>query len=404
MSDESLENPPKKTPWIPIISLSVLGFLFLVFVFWLFFLRLEEYTSDAYVEGNQVYITPLHSGFVTAIHTDDTFLVRKGQVLVQLDTADAIIALDQAQKWLAQAVREVCQDYHQVFVYKADIEIKKAELIKAYQDFTHRNNVLQQGGVSLEDYEHAVAAYRASEYSLKLSQSLYEKALAFVQGTSIRRHPKVLAAADQVRKAWIELYRCSIYAPVDGIVAQRTIQVGMQVQPGEPLMSVIPLNQIWVNANYKETQMKRMRIGQKVRLTSDLYGRDVVYNGTIVGLPGGAGNTFSLLPPQNLSGNWIKIVQRLPVRVEIDPDMLQQYPLRLGLSMEARADLSDQEGSYLPNNSCGAPFYATTVYDQEEAGDAQLVETILQENMDPTLQQYFNCPLCLSEMAVSFES
>ena len=304
-----------------------LGFLivFLVlmiafFFFWLLYLRFIEYTDDAYVEGNQVFITPLRPGFVTAIHSDDTYLVQKGQLLIDLDKTDSLIALNQAEKNLAQVVREVCQMFHQVFVYRAEIEVKKAEYIKTAQDYEHRKAVIEEGGVSLEDFEHSIAFLSGSFYSLQMTELLYEKALSLVQGTAIINHPLVLEASDKVRDAWVQLYRCQIYSPVEGLVAQRKIQVGMWVDSGQPLMSVIPLDQIWVNANYKETQLKKMRIGQKVKITSDLYGRGTVFHGTIAGLPGAAGNAVSLLPPQNLSGNWIKIVQRLPVRVTLEPE------------------------------------------------------------------------------------
>lgn len=313
----------------------------LFLIYWLCYWRFRAYTDDAYVEGNRVFITPLRPGFVKGIYTDDTFLVEKGQLLVELDETDDQIAFDAAQEDLANAVREVCQLFHQVAAYEAEIEMKKAEYIKAAQDYEHREDVINAGGVSLENFEHAQAELLSNFYSLQLSEILYQKALAMVQGTTVETHPLVFAAADRVREAYVQLHRCKIYSPVEGLAAQRTIQVGMWVKAGAPLMSVIPLDQIWVNANYKETQMKHMRLGQKVNITSDLYGGGVVFHGKIQGLPGGAGNAFSLLPPQNLSGNWIKIVQRLPVRVALDPEELRKFPLRIGLSMEAIVQLEE---------------------------------------------------------------
>jgi membrane fusion protein (multidrug efflux system) len=362
--------------------------LIAAFIFWALYWRYREYTDDAYVEGNQVFITPLHSGFVQTIHTDDTFLVKEGQLLIELDETDAAIALDRAAENLANAVREVCQLFHQTFAYEADIGIKKAEFIKAAQDYEHRSGVLAVGGVSLEDFEHAVAALSSSFFSLKWTEALYEEALSMIQGTNIRTHPLVLFAADQLRDAWVQLYRCKIYSPVEGLAAQRTIQVGMWAKAGQPLLSVIPLDQIWVNANFKETQLKSMRIGQEVKITSDLYGRDVVFHGKIVGLPGGAGNAFSLLPPQNLSGNWIKIVQRLPVRVALDPEEIKEHPLRIGLSMEATVNLRDQEGCLVPTSTAGSPTYSTSIFEKEERGDLELAEIIIQENLDPLLSPY----------------
>lgn len=371
--------------------------LLTAFLFWLLIFRLREYTDDAYVEGNQVIITPLQHGFITAIHTDDTFLVKKGDLLVELDRTDALIAFESAKQELGKVVRQVCQAYHDVFVTQADSEVKKAELVKAIQDFQHREAVLPEEGVSLEDYEHAVAALRAGYFSFKLAQTLYDKAIAFVQGSSVRNHPLVIAAADNVRNRWVQLFRCNIYSPVEGLAAQRTIQVGMWVKSGSPLMAVIPLDQIWVNANYKETQLKRMRIGQPVRITSDLYGRGVVYHGKIVGLPGGAGNAFSLLPPQNLSGNWIKIVQRLPVRVALDPQELKDHPLRIGLSMEAWTRTT-HEGELVPTSSENSPCYDTPIFEGEEAGVCELIDCLFHENMDPTLSQYAQKPLLLERI------
>ncbi|MBS0625266.1 MAG: efflux RND transporter periplasmic adaptor subunit [Verrucomicrobia bacterium] len=370
--------------------------LLIVGLFWIFDWHYKEYTNDAYVEGNQVYITPLIPGFIQSIHTDDTFLVKRGQLLVQMDETDSIIALNKAKDDLAQMVRQVCQMFHDVFAYEAEIEVKRAEYIVAAQDFEHRQNVLDAGGVSLEDWEHAVAALRASYYSLNRAEILYEKALSLVQGTSLRDHPLILAASDKVRDAWVQLYRCRIYAPVEGLVAQRTIQVGMWIPAGHPLMSVIPLDQIWVNANFKETQLKRIRIGQKVKIHSDLWGWDVIFNGKVVGLPGAAGNAFSLLPPQNLSGNWIKIVQRLPVRVELDPEELKKHPLRIGLSMEATVNLRNQKGLYVPTSSKGSPLYETPIFEIEEKGDEKLIREIIRENLDMTLARFESTPLQLS--------
>ena len=377
----------------------IVGFLVLLiacFFFWLLYLRFIEYTDDAYVEGNQVFITPLHPGFVTAIHSDDTYLVQKGQLLIDLDKTDAIIALNQAEKNLAQVVREVCQMFHQVFVYRAEIEVKKAEYIKTAQDYEHRKAVIEEGGVSLEDFEHSIAFLTSSFFSLQMTELLYEKALSLVQGTAIINHPLVLEASDKVRDAWVRLYRCQIYSPVEGLVAQRKIQVGMWVDSGQPLMSVIPLDQIWVNANYKETQLKKMRIGQKVKITSDLYGRGTVFHGTIAGLPGAAGNAFSLLPPQNLSGNWIKIVQRLPVRVTLEPEELINHPLRIGLSMEATVDLRD-DGLLVPKANELSPTYQTQIFDFEECGDEDAIDAILYENIDPSLASYADSPLLVEE-------
>ncbi len=266
-------------------------------------------------------------------------------------------------------------------------------MIKSVQDYQHRENVLNQGGVSLENYEHAVAALRASVFSLQMTEVLYSKALAIVQGTTLYNHPKIIAAADTLKDGWLRLYRCNIYAPSDGLVAQRTIQVGMWIPAGQPLLNIIPLDQIWVNANFKETQLKKMRIGQSVKIHSDLYGWNTVFHGKVVGIPGGAGNAFSLLPPQNLSGNWIKIVQRLPVRVALDPEELKEHPLRIGLSIEATVDLRDQEGLLVPTTSLGSPTYQTSIFQKEEIGLNQVIQEVIAANIDPSLLLYTKEPI-----------
>jgi membrane fusion protein (multidrug efflux system) len=360
-------------------------------IYYVFF-RNKAYTDDSYVQGNQVWLTPLVPGFVETIFTDDTYLVTKGQVLVQLDTTDATIALEQAKEDLAFAVRKVCGQFHEVFALQASIEVQKAELVKTAQDFEHRNEVVSAGGVSVEDYEHSEAALRSAFFLLQKTEILMAQALSLVQGTSIISHPEVVRKADIARQAFVNLHRCKIYSPVEGLVAQRNIQVGMWVKQGDPLLAVIPLDQIWVNANFKETQMKKMRIGQRVTLYSDLYGKEVPFHGTIAGLPGGAGNAFSILPPQNLSGNWIKIVQRLPVRIDLDMEELVDHPLRIGLSMEAWADLST-DGLLVPTSTEGSPTYNTNIFADEETGDITWIDEIIKANADPSLTAFLQHPL-----------
>jgi len=373
-------------------SASVVSFL--AIGIWFFVFKDHVYTDDAYVHGNLVMITPLQPGFVQAVLTDDTFLVHKGQLLVELDSTDAAIALESAKELLGLKVREISGTFHAWFALQAEIQAKKADFLQAAQDYTHRLSVLAIGGVSVEEFEHAEAALKRTFFLLRQTERTYKRLSAFLQGTSISTHPEVIQAKDKARQAFVNLYRTRIYSPVDGLVAQRNIQVGSWIPAGTPMLAVIPLDQIWVNANFKETQMKHMRIGQHVVMTSDLYGKDVVFHGTIVGLPGGSGNVFSLLPPQNLSGNWIKIVQRLPVRVAIDQNALKEHPLRLGLSMEAFVDLRTA-GVLVPSSSEGAPKYTTDIYEQEEYGDMIWIEEIMKIHSDPTLLPYFTEPLII---------
>lgn len=395
---------PKKTRkglWIFTGIVSFAGLT--VFLAWAFYLRNIAYTDDAYVHGNLVVLTPLHEGFVTDIYTDDTFLAEKGELLVQLDETDAKIRLKDSQEILAKTVREVCQIFHRTFAYQSEISVRMAELIVSKQDWDHRIDVINAGGVSLENLQHAEAALKASFFSLKETESQYLKERAMVLGTSIRSNPLVLAAVQRVVDDWVRLHRCRIYSPVRGIVAQRTAQVGMWVPAGTPLLSVIPLDQIWVNANYKETQMKHMKIGQKVDITADMYGLGVVYHGEIVGLPGGAGNAFSILPPQNLSGNWIKIVQRLPVRVALDPEELIRYPLRVGQTMRALTKLNTPNIGYVPKTTKGSPHYTTPIFETEELGVQGFIDEIISNNLDPALKDYLDHPLQIDESETLIE-
>lgn len=398
MKLEEKMTPRKKFLFVFSIVVCTLGFV--IFLSWLCFFRFYKYTDDAYVHGNIVQITPIHEGFVTEITRDDTFLVKKGQLLVKLNETDAKIRLQKAKEELAQTVRNVCELFHQVNAYRAEIDEKKFKLIVNAQDYLHRLKVFREEAVSIEDFEHAIADLRSQFASYEMSGALYYKTLAAIQNTSIREHPLVVAASDKVRDAWVKLYRCNIYSPVDGLVAERKIQVGMQVPAGATLMSVIPLDQIWVNANFKETQLKDMRIGQKVNVTADLWGINHVFHGKIVGLPGGAGNAFSLLPPQNLSGNWIKIVQRLPVRVRLDPEELKHRPLRLGLTCRAFVDIRDRDGEEIPKEVGGSPHYQTDIFEEEEVGDQKYIESIVAENLDPTLSEYLHMPINLPMVTI----
>lgn len=349
-------------------------------------------TSDAYVNGNKIIITPLIDGFVTSIYTNDTYLVEKGQLLLQLDTTNSTLAFEEAKQKYANAIREVCSQFHQAFAYEAEIYVREAEWIKAEEFFKHRLEVVDEGAVSLEDLQSWEAEKDAAYFAYINAQELYQKQLSMIIRRSIRENPTVKIAEDLLSQAWVNLYRCKIFSPVRGLVAQRDVQVGMWVTSGTPLLSVIPLDQIWVNANFKETQMRHMKIGQKVELKADMYGQSVIYRGEIVGLPGGAGDAFSILPPQNLSGNWIKIVQRLPVRVEINGEDLAAYPLRLGMTMQARVNIRNQSGSYYQKESNLSPSYSTDIYNNEIEESKRCINSIFLQNADPSLKRYFSKP------------
>lgn len=365
----------------------LVGVVVLVAIIWVLYHflvgRWYEGTDDAYVNGNVVQITPQVPGTVVSIGADDNDYVREGQPLVKMDPADADVALAQAEAALAQTVRKVRGLYSTVHTSKADVAAREAVVKQAQADFQRRKGLAASGAISAEELAHARDALTTAESALAAAQAQLATSSALVSDTQIATHPDVKAAAAKVRAAWLIDQRMTLLAPVSGYVAKRTVQVGQRVQPGTPLMAVVPLHQVWVDANFKETQLQDMRIGQPVTLTSDIYGGSVKYHGKVVGLGIGTGSAFSLLPAQNASGNWIKIVQRLPVRISIDPRDLDKHPLRIGLSMDVEVDLHDQSGPMLSQQPVLHPVFSTDVYARSKAQADQLIEKIIHENSGP---------------------
>jgi len=345
--------------------------------------RWYESTDDAYVNGNVVQITPQVPGTVISIGADDNDYVREGQPLVKMDPSDADVALAQAEAALAQTVRKVRGLYSTVHTSKADVAAREAVVKQAQADFQRRKGLAASGAISAEELAHARDALTTAESALTAAQAELATSSALVSDTEIATHPDVKAAAAKVRAAWLNDQRMTLVAPVSGYVAKRTVQVGQRVQPGTPLMAVVPLHQLWVDANFKETQLTDMRIGQPVTLTSDIYGGSVTYHGKVAGLGIGTGSAFSLLPAQNASGNWIKIVQRLPVRISIDPKDLDKHPLRVGLSMDVSVNLHDQSGPVLSQQPVLHPVFSTDVYARSKAEADQLIDKIIHENSGP---------------------
>ncbi|WP_323120935.1 HlyD family secretion protein [Burkholderia alba] len=311
--------------------------------------RFHETTDDAYVNGNVVQITPQVTGTVIAVKADDTQTVKAGDPLVVLDPADSQVALQQAEANLAQTVRQVRGLFANDDQYRAQVALRQSDLSKSQDDLRRRLAVAQTGAVSQEEISHARDAVKAAQASLDSAQQQLASNRALTSNTTISDHPNVLAAAAKVRDAYLNNARNTLPAPVTGYVAKRSVQVGQRVSPGTPLMSVVPLNAVWVDANFKEVQLNHMRIGQPVELTADIYGSSVKYQGKVIGFSAGTGSAFSLLPAQNATGNWIKVVQRLPVRVELDPKQLEKHPLRIGLSMQVDVDIKDESGNQLGN-------------------------------------------------------
>ena len=326
-------------------------------------------TDNAYVGADVAQVTPLIGGPVNAVYVQDTQQVRRGAVLVRLDDTDARIAVAQAEANLASAMRKV-QGLHatdsglgaQISARTADearaqaqIAVAQADVEKARIDLQRREALASSGAVSGDELTSARNSYNTATASLRSAQAARAQAaatrnaavgdrnanLALIANSSIDNNPEVLAARAALEQARVDLERTVIRAPIDGVISRRQVQVGQRVQSGAMLMVVVPVQAAYVDANFKEVELKKVRPGQPVELISDLYGEDVVFHGKVAGFSGGTGAAFALVPAQNATGNWIKVVQRLPVRIKLDPKELQKHPLRVGLSMEVDVDVSN---------------------------------------------------------------
>ncbi|MFC5581382.1 efflux RND transporter periplasmic adaptor subunit [Rhodanobacter terrae] len=344
--------------------------------------RWYEGTDDAYVNGNVVQITPQVPGTVVSIGADDGDLVHAGDVLVQLDPSDADVALAEAKANLANTVRKVRGLYSNVNGAQADVAARKIAVEKARADYNRRVALARSGAISAEELAHASDALTSAESGLIVSQQTYETSKVLVDDTVVASHPDVQVAAARLRAAFLDDARATLVAPVDGYVAKRSVQVGQRVQPGAPLMAVVPLHGVWVDANFKETQLTGMRLGQPVEIESDVYGGKVKYKGKVESLGVGTGSAFSLLPAQNATGNWIKIVQRIPVRIVFDdPTQLDKHPLRLGMSLTVDVSLHDQGGPMLAQQSPTQPVFSTDVYKRQLAKADAAITRIVHANM-----------------------
>ena len=312
--------------------------------YWFFDGRYYEATDDAYVNGDVVQITSEVPGTVIGLHVDDTQRVIAGQSVLELDPADAKIAEANAEADLARAVRQVRGLFAQGQELRAQIDQREQAARTADDDLKRRGGLIADGAISAEELSHARDAVTTTRANVAAARQQLSQTVAQIDGTTIADHPQVLAAAAAVRNAALALHRTDLISPVSGVIAKRSVQVGQRVAAGTPLLAVVPLDDVWIDANFKEGQLERMRAGQPVTVHTDLYGGDVTYHGHVVGIAAGSGNAFALLPSQNASGNWIKIVQRLPVRILLDPKELQAHPLRVGLSTAVRVDLHDASG------------------------------------------------------------
>jgi membrane fusion protein, multidrug efflux system len=359
-----------------LLVLAALGYA----TYWWTLGRFSVRTDDAYVAGNVLQVTPQIAGTVQAIRADDTDLVEVGQPLLQLDATDARLALDQAEAQLARTVRDVRTLFANDASLAATVRLREVDLARLRDDLARRQRLANTGAVSAEEVTHARDAVIAAEAELANGRMRLEANRALTDNTTIASHPNVLKAAAEVRSAALTLSRTTVPAPATGHVAKRSAQLGQRVAPGTPLMAVVPLDQVWVEANFKESQLKNMRIGQHATVTADLYGSGVVFHGRVLGLSAGTGAAFALLPPQNATGNWIKIVQRVPVRIALDPQELARHPLRIGLSLEVEVGVKDASGPQLSAEPRQGTIAATDVYaDQGKQAEA-IIQRIIAEN------------------------
>jgi len=373
-------NPRKRKFMLLVLAVVVLLAGAGVWAYHEFIGRFNESTDDAYVNGNVVEITPLVTGTVVSIGADDGDLVHEGQVLVNFDPNDAEVGLQSAQAKLARTVRQVRGLYSNVDGMKAQVNAQQAEVQKAQDNYNRRKNLAAGGAISQEELSHARDDLTSAQNALANARQQLKTTSALVDDTVVSSHPDVMSAAADLRQAYLTNARSTLIAPVTGYVAKRTVQLGQRVQPGTALMAVIPLDQLWIDANFKETQLRDMRIGQPVDIESDIYGSDVKYSGTVDSLGAGTGSAFALLPAQNATGNWIKIVQRVPVRIHINAEELAKHPLRVGLSTNVEVNLHDQSGPVLAQQPPQKASFSTNVYDRQLAEADAMIAQLIHDN------------------------
>ncbi|MCS3511057.1 MULTISPECIES: efflux RND transporter periplasmic adaptor subunit [Pseudomonas] len=341
-----------------------------------------ESTDDAYVDGNIVQVTSQVSGTVTVISGDNTGHVDAHSPLVTLNAVDAEIQFERAKSNLARAVRQARTQYYQVQQLEAEVSQRQNDVNKAQDDVRRRSQLAASGAVSREEISHAEEVLKNALAGLDGTRHALAIRLAMVDNTTLRTHPDVLVAAANLRDACIALHRSQIYSPVTGVITKRSVQVGQRINPGVALMSVVPIDQVWVNANFKESQIQDLRIGQPVVLRADAYSRKVIFHGSIVGLDAGTGSAFSLMPAQNATGNWIKVTQRVPVRIALQPQEIADNPLRLGLSMRVSVDTTDTSGQVLNKKTPAQPAYSTNIFENELKDANDVVEQVISANDD----------------------
>ena len=375
------ERTSKRRTVLTLIALVFVVIGLLWGLFWLLVLSKRERTDDAYVNGNKVVISAQVSGTVIAVLTDDTQLVKAGQVLVRLDPVDAETGLARSASALGQSVRQVRQQKLNAEQYDSLIATRRLELARAEADRAKREPLLADSAIAPEEVRHARESVLLARAALTQAERQATASHALVDGASVEDNPAVLQAKAAYHDAWIAAQRNAVVAPVSGYVAERSVQLGQHVTAGQALMTVIPLNALWVDANFKEVQLRHLRIGQPAVVRSDLYGGSFVYHGHVKGMAAGTGAAFALLPAQNASGNWIKVVQRVPVRIQIDDSDLAKSPLRVGLSATVTVDTTNEDGPVLAKEAADQPVGDTQVYTQDlEKANAE-ADAVVRRNL-----------------------
>ncbi|MEO8999484.1 MAG: HlyD family efflux transporter periplasmic adaptor subunit [Rhodanobacter sp.] len=383
-SGMAAKDPAKRRRVLLIVAGAFILAGLIWFLLWLFVFSTREKTDNAYVGGNQVAISAQVPGTVVAILADDTQHVDAGQVLVKLDGTDADTRLQQARSALAQAVRGVRQQTSSATGADAQVDTARLALKKAEADLKRRLPLIAAQAESPEIVQHMRDGVAQAQAAVSAAEAQSAAAHAAIEGTDVAQNPMVLQARANFRAAWVAAQRNAVYAPVSGYVAERSVQLGNSVAAGQQLMTVVPLHDLWIDANFKESQLRHIRIGQPVKVTSDLYGSDAEYKGKVIGLGAGTGSVFSLLPAQNATGNWIKVVQRVPVRIALDNQELDKHPLRIGLSADVTVDISDDKGSVQANTPAQQPVAQTTVYDQMASKADAEADQIIRANLPHT--------------------
>ena len=381
-AQEHPDQAPAKRNRAPLILLAVLLIAGVAFgIEHVIVGRNHATTDDAYVDGNLVRLTPQVSGTVLAINADETQFVQQGQLLVQLDPRDSEVALAQAKASLAQTVREVAQLFANERRDAATVSAQQTQFEQASQDLARDRTLVAAHGVSAEALQHDQHAQSGAHDALEQAQATLEATHAAISGTTPQDHPRVLQAEANLRSAWLAAARAKVLSPVSGYVVRRSVQLGEQVTPGSEMLAIVPVDSMWIDANFKENQLSGLRIGQPVQVSADMYGSHVEYHGKVLGLTAGTGSALAVLPAQNASGNWIKIVQRLPVRIGLDPKELEQHPLFLGLSTDVDVDIHDQDGAAISKQASWPSALSTEAYAAQDAGVEDAIRDIVSSNL-----------------------